>query len=514
MITGSRDSQSKPVNSSSHRTSNMSSALRRAPRIAATLTRALRGATNSSIYVAPRRPAIASRKPFNLQRYATSVTPQSSPIDPAEAEALRCLEQGTAKLEDGDVHAAKELYQRSVDIKRNASSLFNLGVTHYHLSVYPGCFRRRVLSIHTMLPEEYDEAIKAWKESIALQPSSPDAHTNLASAYIISPVPRPDLALHHLEVAESLCPEDPEILFNYAAVLEATGNLERALEKYKLSKQHGVERAAVHIRNVRSSSDQYYGVSTLPVEQSRYTKTGFTAHTTTCLRDSPEPACSLYLPMEPERYLLSDLRMVQFVGPFQCYVSSSRQLLSSRPHSLRLPDFRGLYHAIRDVGARHVLAKSVGTLGVALLPSAADERDSLQVHLHAIHPLAHSEELPGRAPCLTGLSDNLPLAVPMLAEGVARVPNRVPASGWWICRFGYILEFCGLKLDANRDSTDRPCSGVVIVGWPVPIEERDVRQPCHSGDDMAPFLRVLSSDGNGDNLRTDDLLSLRRAAQT
>lgn len=72
-------------------------------------------------------------------------------------------------------------------------------------------------------------------------------------------------------VAASLCPEDPEILFNYAAVLEASaspffcgrctaylrydpaGNLEQALEKYQLSKKYGVERAAVHIRNVSPS---------------------------------------------------------------------------------------------------------------------------------------------------------------------------------------------------------------------------------------------------------------------
>lgn len=64
--------------------------------------------------------------------------------------------------------------------------------------------------------EEFDDAIAAWKESIALQPSSPDAHTStlmtlhvstfphaypmldLASAYIVSPISRPDLALHHL----------------------------------------------------------------------------------------------------------------------------------------------------------------------------------------------------------------------------------------------------------------------------------------------------------------------------
>ncbi|EGN92196.1 hypothetical protein SERLA73DRAFT_117649 [Serpula lacrymans var. lacrymans S7.3] len=182
------------------------------------------------------------------RRWATSTTPQSSTSDPADAEAMQCLEQGTQKLEEGDVQAAKALYKRSVDIKRNASSLFNLGVTHYHL-------------------KEFDEAITAWKESIALQPASADAHTNLASAYIISPVSRPDLALHHLQhvhpfqasclsltivfsIAASLSPEDPEIAFNLAAVLEATGQLEEALKQYTRSKEFGVERAVMHIRNV------------------------------------------------------------------------------------------------------------------------------------------------------------------------------------------------------------------------------------------------------------------------
>ncbi|KAF9815797.1 hypothetical protein IEO21_04381 [Rhodonia placenta] len=164
-------------------------------------------------------------------RWATSTTDHSTTVDPAEVEAMQCLEEGTQKLEEGDVNSAKELYKRSVDIKRTASSLFNLGVTHYHL-------------------KEYDEAIATWKESIALQPSSADAHTNLASAYIISPVSRPDLALHHLSIASSLSPEDPEIAFNYAAVLEACGRLEDALVQYKRSKKFGVERAAVHIRNV------------------------------------------------------------------------------------------------------------------------------------------------------------------------------------------------------------------------------------------------------------------------
>ncbi|KAI0371401.1 TPR-like protein [Pilatotrama ljubarskyi] len=163
--------------------------------------------------------------------WATSTTPNSSAVNPAEVEAMQCLEEGTQKLEEGDVQAAKALYKRSVDIKRTASALFNLGVTHYHL-------------------KEFDDAIAAWKEAIALQPSSADAHTNLASAYIVSPVSRPDLALHHLRVAASLAPEDAEIAFNLAAVLEACGFLEEALEQYKRSKEYGVERAAMHIRNV------------------------------------------------------------------------------------------------------------------------------------------------------------------------------------------------------------------------------------------------------------------------
>jgi Flp pilus assembly protein TadD len=56
--------------------------------------------------------------------------------------------------------------------------------------------------------------------------------------------------LHHLRIAASLSPEDPEIAFNLAAVLEATGKLEEALVQYQRSKEHGVDRAAIHIRNI------------------------------------------------------------------------------------------------------------------------------------------------------------------------------------------------------------------------------------------------------------------------
>ncbi|KIJ55350.1 hypothetical protein M422DRAFT_57828 [Sphaerobolus stellatus SS14] len=165
-------------------------------------------------------------------RWATSTTPHSVPTDPGEAEALSCLERGTQKLEEGDVEAAKKLYERSVEIKKTPSSLFNLGVTYYHL-------------------KDFKSAIEAWEECVALSPNSADAHTNLASAYILSPDnARPDLAIQHLQIASELAPEDPEIAFNLAAVLEACGHLENALEHYKRAKTYGVDKADVHIRNV------------------------------------------------------------------------------------------------------------------------------------------------------------------------------------------------------------------------------------------------------------------------
>ncbi|KAG9124621.1 hypothetical protein FRC07_010917 [Ceratobasidium sp. 392] len=177
-----------------------------------------------------------SNSHFDRIGWASSITPNSSTRDPAEMEALLTLEEGTRKLEEGDVEGARVLYQRSVDVRRNASNLFNLGVTKYHA-------------------KDFDGAIENWKESIELQPDSPDAHTNLASAYIMNPVPKPQLALQHLRsglsiIAVQLSPQDPEIAFNLAAVLEACGQLEEALRYYTSSKENGVERASVHIRNV------------------------------------------------------------------------------------------------------------------------------------------------------------------------------------------------------------------------------------------------------------------------
>ena len=77
-----------------------------------------------------------------------------------------------------------------------------------------------------------------------------DTHTNLGAAYILSQPPRADKALEHLQMALSISPDDGEVCYNLAAVLEATGEEEEALVAFQRAEKLGIERAAVNIRNV------------------------------------------------------------------------------------------------------------------------------------------------------------------------------------------------------------------------------------------------------------------------
>lgn len=194
-----------------------------------------RGVARSLIAAMPTRHSpvprlTTSAASASIRNYATSTTPTSSALDPADEESQRFLEEGTTHLEAGDLEAAKKSYQRSLEIKRNSSALFNLGVCYYH-------------------DRNLDGAIAAWNESLELAPESADAHTNLASAYVLSKPSRPDLAVSHLKTAASITPEDPEIQYNLAAVLEACEQLEEALVAYKRALEGGIQRADQNIRN-------------------------------------------------------------------------------------------------------------------------------------------------------------------------------------------------------------------------------------------------------------------------
>nr|ODN85323.1 hypothetical protein L203_04931 [Cryptococcus depauperatus CBS 7841] len=182
-----------------------------------------------------------------VQTYATpSSTPPSSQ-NPAFTRAQDLLESGTRALEDGDLGQARELYKQSIEMKESSEGWHNLANCEYHL-------------------QNKSAAISAWERSIVLQPS-PDAHTNLASAYIFDKPPKPALAIRHLTEALKLAPEDAEIAFNLAAILESSmfrlaksqvlitvldtaGNLEQALTLYRKAESGGIDRASQNLRNI------------------------------------------------------------------------------------------------------------------------------------------------------------------------------------------------------------------------------------------------------------------------
>lgn len=116
-------------------------------------------------------------------------------------------------------------------------------------------------------------AIASFHRSLALTPATPpseppspdeeldltpaqlvlaDTHTNLGAAYILSTPPRPDLALEHLQEALAINPDDAELVYNLAAVLEATEDLDEALIAYKRAEALGIGRAGGNLRNVSS----------------------------------------------------------------------------------------------------------------------------------------------------------------------------------------------------------------------------------------------------------------------
>ncbi|WWC62787.1 uncharacterized protein I303_105384 [Kwoniella dejecticola CBS 10117] len=175
------------------------------------------------------RRVVAGPSTYSRRRYATT-SGEASTIDPSLTRALDLLESGTRALEDGDLAQAAKLYRESVESKETSEGWHNLGNCEYHL-------------------QNKVQAVEAWGKSIELQPS-PDAHTNLASAYALDNPPKPALAIKHLTAALDLSPEDPEIAFNLAAILESTGQLEPALTLYKKAQSGGIDRAAQNVRNV------------------------------------------------------------------------------------------------------------------------------------------------------------------------------------------------------------------------------------------------------------------------
>ncbi|KAK0546785.1 hypothetical protein OC845_004413 [Tilletia horrida] len=201
--------------------------------VAAQIPLAFAANSASQSLQAVRRSSILPSRSFSYAsaRSAVSTTPASTIHDPAEEEAQRYMDEGTSLIEKGDLESAQKSYERSLSIKESSSALFNLGVCQYHAKDLTG-------------------AIASWNRVIELSPNSSDAHMNIASAYVMSVPPRPDLAVDHLKTAANISPQDAEIQFNLGAVLEACEQLEEAAKAYQRALDGGIARAEMNLRNI------------------------------------------------------------------------------------------------------------------------------------------------------------------------------------------------------------------------------------------------------------------------
>lgn len=90
-------------------------------------------------------------------------------------------------------------------------------------------------------PGKHRDAIEAFKKSLEFQPNQADAHTNIASAYLM--LKNVKEAVQHLEQASNFNPLDGEIQYNLGCVYEATGNLDGAKTRFERAEMLGIPKA-------------------------------------------------------------------------------------------------------------------------------------------------------------------------------------------------------------------------------------------------------------------------------
>ncbi|GAA6063609.1 hypothetical protein JCM10212_006226 [Sporobolomyces blumeae] len=184
---------------------------------------------------------------------ATSTTPTSSSFDPQTVQAQQALDDGTKALEQGDfAHAAKE-YERSIGIKETAIAYYNLGVVQYQLKQLAASitsFEKSLALTDPAVKPTLPDPTAPIPELTPAQIILGDTHTNLGAAYILSSPPRPDKALEHLQKALMINPDDGEVCYNLAAVLEATGEFDEAMVAFERADKLGIDRAKINIRNL------------------------------------------------------------------------------------------------------------------------------------------------------------------------------------------------------------------------------------------------------------------------
>ncbi|KAJ1551646.1 hypothetical protein HK096_005919 [Nowakowskiella sp. JEL0078] len=169
-----------------------------------------------------------STKPFSLASHSGVASVSNDPISETAEE---WFEEGIKKWNENDLMGALESYEKSIFTKPTGEAYYNIGCCYYQLG-------------------KHEKAANAWIHSLSLSLNRSDAHVNLANIYALSQsIRNPEKAISHYEAAIRISPEDGEIRYNFAVVLESMDKLEEAIEMYKVAIEKGVEKASVNLRN-------------------------------------------------------------------------------------------------------------------------------------------------------------------------------------------------------------------------------------------------------------------------
>ncbi|KAI8371862.1 hypothetical protein BD560DRAFT_105812 [Blakeslea trispora] len=138
------------------------------------------------------------------------------------SDAEEQIKIGSDYMNKGSIDMAMHSYHKSVQIAPSGAGYFNIGVCYFQMG-------------------KYKDAIKAFERSLEYTPNSADAHTNIASGYLM--LKDTTRAIQHLEQASNFNPLDGEVQYNLGCVYEAVGRLEDAQTRFERADLAGIERA-------------------------------------------------------------------------------------------------------------------------------------------------------------------------------------------------------------------------------------------------------------------------------
>ncbi|KAJ2997924.1 hypothetical protein HDV02_005019 [Globomyces sp. JEL0801] len=125
-----------------------------------------------------------------------------------------------------------------------AQKNYTLGVSKWNLDDFKGAKEYFQLSIN-------DFPTSDAYYNLANLEQMDDAHVNIANVLTIKLQNRTDALVHYKE-ALKLSPEDGEIHYNYAVVLDSMGQLESAIDEYTIAINLGIEMAEKNLRNAKA----------------------------------------------------------------------------------------------------------------------------------------------------------------------------------------------------------------------------------------------------------------------